>query len=119
MRNAICCLLLIAAGCAGQPRQPTTPPTRYISNAPVVEPVTATGGGDTDMAKVLADAKRRGYTLVNENGETLFCHKTVKTGSHLVTETTCLTEREMYELRTQTQQVLQSTQLASPPPQGK
>jgi hypothetical protein len=110
---------MIVAGCAGKPSQPApTAPTKFVSNAPVVVP-TASTQGDADMAKLVLDAKRRGYTVVNQNGETLFCHKDARIGSHLVNETTCLTARQMEDLRRQTQQSMQSFQMQMPPPQGK
>ena len=69
MRIASYSLLLIAAGCAGQPSQPAAPPlVKYVSNAPFVAPAP----GEKDMAKLVLEAKRRGYTLVDKDGETLF-----------------------------------------------
>jgi hypothetical protein len=122
MRIAIYSLLLIAAGCAGQPSQPpaAAAPTKYISNAPVVDPAAAAAvHGDKDWAKLVSEAKRRGYTLVNQDGETLFCHTGTRTGSHVVADTTCVTEAQMDSMRRQTQQVLQTNQMQAPPPQGK
>jgi hypothetical protein len=121
MRIAIYSLLLIAAGCAGQPSQsPAAAPTKYISNAPVVDPAAAAAvHEDKDLAKLVLEAKRRGYTLVNQDGETLFCHTGARTGSHVVADTTCVTEAQMDSMRRQTQQVLQTNQMQAPPPQGK
>src|SRR6202030_2053604 len=105
MRIAIYSLLLTAAGCAGQPSQPpAAAPTRYISNAPVVDPAQA-GAARTgkDWAQLVSEAKRRGYTLVNQDGETLFCHTATRTGSHVVADTTCVTEAQMDSMRRATQ----------------
>lgn len=119
MRIAIASSLLIIAGCAGQPSTPAPqPPTRIVSNAPVVSaPGSATGTPDT--AKAVVNAKRMGYTVVDENGQKMYCHKDARTGSHLVTETTCMTEKQMQDLREQTQRSLQMFEMQSPPPSGK
>ena len=121
MRIVIYSLLLTVAGCAGQPSQPPpVAPVKYISNAPVVDPAKAAAvRTDKDWAKLVSEAKRRGYTLVNQDGETLFCHTGTRTGSHVVADTTCVTEAQMDNMRRATQQVLQTNQLQAPPPQGK
>jgi hypothetical protein len=116
MRTMIFAIALIVTGCAGQP---AGPPTRVIAKASQTVPdaPALTNGGAIDP-KVVLDAKRRGYTVVNEHGEILYCHREAHTGSHLATEVTCLTEKEMTDLREQTQRGLQNTQLQLPPPQG-
>jgi hypothetical protein len=116
MRAVIFTIALIATGCAGAP---SGPPTRVISKASQTVPDAppATKGGAIDPALVL-DAKRRGYSLVNENGEILYCRQNLRTGSHVTTDLTCLTEKEMTQLHEQTQRVLQNSQLQVPPPQG-
>jgi hypothetical protein len=124
MRIAITSSLLIIAGCAGQPSAPpapAAPPTRIVSNAPVVAtPASTTGTSSADATtKAVIDAKRRGYTVVNENGVTMYCHKDARTGSHLANETTCMTEKEMQDLREATQRGLQNFEMQMPPPQGK
>jgi hypothetical protein len=124
MRIAITSSLLIIAGCAGQPSAPSAPaapPTRVVSNAPVVAPPASTTGTSSAEAtsKAVVDAKRRGYTVVNENGVTMYCHKDARTGSHLANETTCLTEKQMVDLREATQRSLQFFEMQPPPPQGK
>jgi hypothetical protein len=118
MRIAVYSFLFIAAGCAGQPSQPTPrPATRTVSNAPVVDRASLSGD-KKDTSDLVVDAKRRGYTVVTENGDTLFCHKEPRPGSHF-TETTCLTATQMEDMRRQTQQNLLYFQLQTPPPQGK
>lgn len=118
MRVVIISITLAAlAGCADQPPVASpTPSTRYISSSPVIT-ATAAGGAKTDQ--IVVDAKRKGYTVVTENGEQLFCHKDARTGSHLATETTCLTAKQMEDLRMETQRRLQTFQMQMPPPQGK
>jgi hypothetical protein len=117
MRTVIFTIVLIATGCAGTP---AGPPTRVIAKASQTVPdAPATTNGGAIDPKVVLDAKRRGYTVVNENGEILYCHQEARTGSHLVTDITCLTEKEMTQLREQTQRGMQNTQLQLPPPQGR
>jgi hypothetical protein len=122
MRIVIIGSLLIMAGCAGQPSSPpppAAPATRIVSNAPVVAAPAAGTDASEATKKMVLDAKRRGYTVVNENGQTLFCHKDARTGSHLVNETTCLTQKQMDDLREETQRRLQTFEMQTPPPQGK
>ena len=44
-------------------------------------------------AKTLDEAQKLGYKIVNEDGKTLYCRETMKLGSHLRKDKTCLTER--------------------------
>jgi hypothetical protein len=99
MRNLLIAAGLIVAGCAAQQAAP--PPaatsTTYISatgETLAAAPVRADGTLD---AKRLADAKRAGYTLVNTNGETLYCRTEAKIGSRIPknTDTTCLTTAQL------------------------
>lgn len=105
----------MVAGCAGQPSSPPPTPTQYVNATG--QTLAAASSGDVDE-KRLADAKKRGYTLVNTNGETLYCRSDFKTGSHVQKETTCLTAQELDSLHDQTHQSLQSLK-PSPPPAGK
>jgi hypothetical protein len=116
MRTMIFTTALIVTGCAGEP---SGPPTRVISKASqtVSNAPSVTKEGAINPEVVL-DAKRRGYSLVNENGEILYCRQEARTGSHLTTDVTCLTEKEMTQLHEQTQRGLQNTQLQVPPPRG-
>ena len=50
----------------------------------------------------------RGYTLVDNDGETLYCRSDLKTGSHVQKTTTCLTGPELDALHDQIGQGLQS-----------
>ena len=106
--------VLALAACAGQ-AHPPAPHTTYVSNADVV----GTADNGTSIEKMVLDAKRQGYTVVDENGETMFCHKVARTGSHLANETTCMTAQQMADLREQTQRNLQNFQIQSRPPAGK
>ena len=120
MRSFMIGMAAIVAGCAGQPSTP--PPaahTTFVSNAPVVAAATNPDGTPLSVDKAITDAKKLGYTVVNENGETLYCHKVAKTGSHLAMETTCLTAKQMEDLREQTQRNMLIFQTQMPAPQGK
>jgi len=120
MRSFMVAMAAIVAGCAGQPTTPApTAHTTYTSNAPVVATATNPDGTPVSVDKAVVDAKKLGYTVVNENGETMYCHKVAKTGSHLAMETTCLTAKQMEDLREQTQRNMQNFQMQMPPPQGK
>ena len=60
----------------------------------------------------------QGYKMVTTNGETLYCATDLKTGSHLVHDNTCLTERQIINLREETQRRLQTASTPVPPKQG-
>lgn len=99
---------LFVMGCAGKPAaQPAA--TTYIGadGKPLAAAPTRTDG--TLDAEKLADAKRAGYSLVNTNGELLYCRTDVKVGSRIPrnTDTVCLTAQEMIEMHDRTQQNLQ------------
>jgi hypothetical protein len=111
MRVAVRLLLcpLVMAGCAGKPSAPPPFATTYVSpggNTLAAAPTSADGTLDT---KALAVAKRAGYTLVNTNGEVLYCRTDLKIGTHIQrsTDTTCLTAQEMTERQDRTRQSLQ------------
>ena len=70
-------------------------------------------------AEEIVALKRQGYTLVNSGGDTLYCHADLKTGSHLIHDSTCLTGKEIVELRERTQRGLQIVTMQQLPPQAK
>jgi hypothetical protein len=104
----VCGLALIMAGCATAP-QPAAAPAATSHVVPVSQL----------SAEEIVNLKRLGYKLVDNNGETLFCHTDTKLGSHLQHDNTCLTEREMIALREETQRRLQYITTQVPPMQGK
>ncbi len=63
--------------------------------------------------------KKAGYKLVNENGQELYCRQDLSTGSHLKKTKTCLTERELDQLMTNTRREIEYMRTRTPPPQGK
>jgi hypothetical protein len=104
--------VLAVAACVGQPSSPPPTSTSYLT--PTGQTPTSVSKADIDE-KRLADAKKRGYTLVNTDGETLYCRTDFKTGSHVQKNTTCLTAQELDALHDQTRQGLQSLKPQSPP----
>ena len=105
-----------AAGCAGTPPSPPPPPaaaapTTYVTatGAPVAQVSAKTSTGDVDTKK-LVDAKKAGFTVINQDGVELLCKSEAKTGSRITrqSDTTCLTAKQWDDLRVQTQQGVQN-----------
>jgi hypothetical protein len=129
MRIVIFSVGLIIAGCASNPtgtapatRAAAAPGTAAPATAVAAAPATAPAPADKTAeatAKKIAEARKLGYNVVNENGETMYCHKEARVGSHLATETSCLTEAQVDELRRRTQENMRTFQMQLPPPQGK
>ncbi len=65
-----------------------------------------------------ASAAERGYKVIEKNGEKLYCSKRLATGSHLKQQQTCLTQKELDELKDATKRGLQNISHQAPPPQG-
>jgi hypothetical protein len=116
MRITILVGALIMGGCAGQPNTTEAPPTRYVGASGQTQPTASEADLD---AKRIAQAKKQGYTLVNTNGEELFCRSDFKTGSHVERNTTCLTASELDALHDQTRQALQNNFRQNAPMAGK
>jgi hypothetical protein len=96
-------------GCAGKPSAPPPLATTYVSasgNPLAAAPTRADGTLD---AKALAEAKKAGYTLVNTNGELLYCRTDMKLGTHIQrnSDTTCLTAQQMIQIHEQTRHSLE------------
>ncbi|MEA3197983.1 MAG: hypothetical protein QOF32_2035 [Gammaproteobacteria bacterium] len=114
MRITLLVSAIIMAGCAGQPNAPS-PDARYVtaSGQPVDQIQLSTPDGDVN-AKRLADAKKRGYTLVNTDGETMYCRSDLKTGSRIQRDTVCLTASELDALHDQTRRSLENVKVTPP-----
>lgn len=98
--------LIAVTGCAGQP---SAPPTRYVATEAPAAAVASSGGqGAAPAAERLATARKMGYTVVNTNGEVLYCRSDLKTGSHVQRDTTCLTADQLQRLHDQTRDDLQN-----------
>ena len=130
MRSILLTIAMVATSQAAEPPAPaenaatttstTTTTTTATPAAPAAAaaPAKATAAepkpGDADR---VAYAKRMGYKITNERGETMFCQRETKTGTHIRGEMVCMTAAEMDQLRTQSQQALQrfmNTQISSP-----
>ena len=72
----------------------------------------------SDAEKLVA-MQKAGYTLVNQDGQILYCRTDRKTGTRIARDTVCLTEKEAEELRETTQRRLGEMMRQTPPPQGK
>lgn len=115
MRTLFVVLVIVAAGCAGQPVGVTH---TVVETVPAGSVDITPQPGDTVDAQRIAEAKKMGYKLVNQNGEEYFCRTDLKTGSRVQHETVCLTRKQIDDLRQQTQQGLANTLRQIRPPVG-
>jgi hypothetical protein len=95
----ILCVALIA-GCASSTKAP--PETREV-------PIDASN---------IVPAQQAGYKIVNKDGQKLYCKKTLNTGSHLRTTTTCLSEKEWEEVQDASRRGIEAMRNTAPPPHG-
>ena len=104
----VMCALGIA-GCAGKPSASEPQATTYVSAKGEQLQAAPTRADGTLDPKVLAEAKKAGYSIVNTNGEVLYCRTDVKLGTHIRknTDTVCLTAQEMMAMHEQTRQSLE------------
>jgi hypothetical protein len=96
-------VVLAVAGCASEPAK--------VKPAPVAQAPVAQNKGIT-----LAEARKLGYQIVNENGKTVYCQDSRPTGSHARKETICLTEDEVIAAREASRRNLEQMQRITPPP---
>jgi hypothetical protein len=122
MRISVIAIVLVCAGCAGQPPAPAAAPApppapvAHVAMASQPAPTTPEAAGAPIDTKLLTDAKKLGYKVVNQNGQELFCSDDVQTGSHVHRETVCMTAADMQSLRDQTRQHLNNTMRQTAPP---
>lgn len=117
MRLLIVLTAALIAACAGQP---TTPATTTVTNAS--QPTSKAGPVDANgkiNAESLANAKKMGFTPVNQDGQVLYCRSDLKTGSRVERETVCMTLAEIDSLREQTKQQMSDFARRAPPPVTK
>jgi len=95
--------LLAFAGCASPPAQVKPAPAAQSPKTP--SPVVT-----------LAEARRLGLRIVDENGKTVYCRDQMATGSHLRKETLCLTAEELAAARDASTRNLDQMQRMTPPP---
>jgi hypothetical protein len=107
-------MFVLAAGCASQSEK-APPPA-----APAVAARTAPAATSATTApKTVQEAQKAGYKIVNQNGKTVYCREQMKTGSHVRTETICLTAEELDAAREASRRNLDQMQKPIPPPQGR
>lgn len=119
MRHTMWMTVWIIAGCAGQPSK--LPSIREAAS-PTASPRPAASPSDQSgsvAGKRVLEAKKQGFKLVNKDGDVLYCRTELKTGSHVVKETTCLTEEQLDEVHQQTNQDLRNQLRPQLPPPGK
>lgn len=122
-------LMVVAIGATGQvfaqevaPAQPAAPqaatPAAPPSDAkPVSETPAAAAAtdakasspteGELDAEKIMA-MQAAGYTIKNENGQTLLCRQDLQTGSRLRHKTSCMTARQWEQLQEENKMQLKS-----------
>jgi len=102
---------VLAAACASTP-----PPAATAAAKPPQAAVVPVSKLTSDQLVAL---QMQGYKLVqSDSGEPLYCRTDLKTGSHLLHDNTCLTERQITHLREETQRALQTASTPVPPKQG-
>jgi hypothetical protein len=115
MRTVLLIAMVVGAGCAAQPPEP---PTRYFSSTGQPLERMPTNRDGTIDAKLLADVKQAGYSIVNTKGQVLYCKSEAKLGSRVRSETTCLTARDFQMLHDNLQMSMSLLQQAPPPKPG-
>jgi len=88
MKQAALALALLLAGCASQP---TTAPATAGSLAPASE--------EDEVLLAVQEAVEKGYKVVTDDGQTLYCRKDRKTGSRVQSNLTCLTKDQLVTQR--------------------
>jgi len=104
----ISALVGLVVGCASQPDRPLAPPIDTTAAAPV----------STAPVATVQKASKAGYRIVKDGEETLYCREQLKTGSHLLKETICLTAEELELARAASRRNLEQMQRRTPPPHG-
>jgi hypothetical protein len=88
MKQAALALALLLAGCASQP---TSAPATAGSLAPASQ--------EEEVRLAVQEAVEKGYKVVNDDGQRLYCRKDLKTGSRVQSNLTCLTEDQLVTQR--------------------
>jgi hypothetical protein len=84
MKQAVVFLALSLVACASPP---STAPATAGSLAPASE--------EEEIRLAVQEAVQKGYKVVTEDGQTLYCRKDLKTGSRVQSNLTCLTENQL------------------------
>lgn len=102
MRVLLLILVLAVTGCASALAEVPAAPAPAIAMTPAASPATAavtapaagvrTSAEKEELVKAIETAIKKGYKVVNEDGQTLYCRKELKTGSRVRSNLVCLTE---------------------------
>jgi hypothetical protein len=102
MRVLLLILVLAVTGCASALAEVPAAPAPAIEMTPAASPATAavtapaagvrTSAEKEELVKAIETAIKKGYKVVNEDGQTLYCRKELKTGSRVRSNLVCLTE---------------------------
>ena len=90
-----------AAPRAATPAPPPSDSKATNATAAAETPTTAAtplSEGELDAEKIMA-IQKAGYTIKNENGQTLLCRRDLQTGSRLRHKTSCMTARQWEQLQ--------------------
>jgi hypothetical protein len=104
VKQAIVVLALLISGCASQPKPAT-----------VVAPGAAPTDKSAEVLKAVQEAIDKGYKIVNEDGQTMYCRKSPKTGSRVQINLTCLTEDQLVTQRRASRDYVEMIQKNSNP----
>jgi len=104
---------LVANASTGQNLDPAGATTTV---QPPAAPAVPSPPTDANLTKLIAEAKAKGYRLVNQNGQTMYCRTDLKTGSHLQKEITCLSEADLASLHDRTADGLRIMEQQQHPP---
>lgn len=99
MRDLLLILALSVTTCASvRAETPGVPSPAVPTSAATTTPATAPGtevrtsAEKEELVKAIETAIKQGYKVVNEDGQTLYCRKELKTGSRVRSNLVCLTE---------------------------
>ena len=84
MKLALASVALLLAACA-------SPPPTVTATAGSLAPATE----EEEIRLAVQEAVDKGYKVVTEHGETLYCRKDLKTGSRVQSNLTCLTKDQL------------------------
>ena len=96
MKQAVFALALLLAGCASQPPAATPTPAQ---TAPGTAGSLAPASAEEEVLLAVQEAVEKGYRVVSEDGQTLYCRKELKTGSRVQSTLTCLTQDQLVTQR--------------------
>lgn len=88
MKQAVLILAMLVSACASQP-----------STAPVTAGSLAPASQEDEVLLAVQEAVDKGYKVMTEDGQTLYCRKDRKTGSRVQSNLTCLTKDQLVTQR--------------------